>query len=85
MTNDFAEYEQILETHNPGDIAFIKSILLSENIEHFIQGESVAPYLLNALPMRLMVNKDHVKKTKEILKDLKLTYSYSLSEDRKNG
>ena len=80
MKNKFAEYEQILETHNPGDIAFIKSILLSENIAHFIQGESVAPYLLNALPMRLMVSKDHVEKAKEILKDLKLTFSYSLDK-----
>ena len=78
MKNYFSQYKQIVETHNPGDIAFIKSILLAEDIEHLIQGESVAPYLLNALPMRLLVRKDKAEKAKELLKDLKLTFSYSL-------
>ncbi len=77
MKKDFTEYELILETHNAGDRVFIKSILDAENIVYFIQGENVAPYLLNALPMRVMVRKDHVQKAKEILKDIKLSYSYN--------
>jgi hypothetical protein len=83
MKNDFEEYELILETHNPGDIAFIKSILIAEYIDFYIQGENVAPYLFNALPMRLLVKKDNAEKAKEILKDIKLTYTYSVDNNDK--
>jgi hypothetical protein len=76
MKNEFIEYVPILETHNAGDRVFLKSILDAEGITYFIQGEYVAPYLFNALPMRLMVKKDQADKAKEILKDIKLSYSY---------
>ncbi len=85
MKSDFGEYTLILETHNPGDIAFIKSILLAENVEHYIQGESVAPYLFNALPMRVLVRKDQAEKAKEVLKEIKLSYSYSFGETKKSS
>ena len=76
MKNKFVEYVPILETHNAGDQAFLKSILDAEGITYFIQGEYVAPYIFNALPMRLMVRKDQAQHVKEILRDIKLTYSY---------
>jgi len=78
MEKDFTEYVSVLETHNAGDRVFIKSIFDAEGIVYFIQGENVAPYLFNALPMRVMVRKDQVEKAKDILKDIKLSYSYSL-------
>ena len=81
MKNDYIEYVSILETHNVGDCVFIKSIFDAEGIVYFIQGENVAPYLFNALPMRVMVKKDQVENAKNILKDIKLSYSYNL---RKN-
>ncbi len=80
MENDFTDYELILETHNAGDRVFIKSILDAEGIIYFIQGEYVAPYLFNALPMRVMVRKDQAEIAKDILKDIKLSYSYNLRE-----
>lgn len=76
MKNEFIEYVPILETHNAGDRVFLKSILDAEGITYFIQGEYVAPYVFNALPMRLMVKKDQAEKAREILKDIKLSYSY---------
>jgi hypothetical protein len=76
MKNEFIEYVSILETHNAGDRVFLKSILDAEGITYFIQGEYVAPYVFNALPMRLMVKKDQANKAREILKDIKLSYSY---------
>ena len=89
MENDFTEYELILETHNAGDRVFIKSIFDAEGVIYFIQGENVAPYLFNALPMRVMVKKDQVEKAKNILKDIKLSYSYnfggSIEETSNNG
>ena len=76
MKNVFVEYVPILETHNAGDRVFIKSILDAEGIVYFIQGEHIAPYLFNALPMRVMVKKDQVDEAREIVKDIELSYSY---------
>ncbi len=76
MKNDFIEYELILETHNAGDQAFIKSLLDSERITYFFQGEYVAPYLFHALPMRLMVKKDDAARARDILKDLEISSAY---------
>ena len=71
-----SEFVPILETHNAGDRVFIRSILDAEGIVYFIQGETVAPYLFNALPMRVMVKRDQVDKARAILKDIELSYSY---------
>ena len=76
MKDEFIEYELVLETQNAGDQAFIKSILDSEGITYFIQGEYVAPYLYHAVPMRLMVKKDEAAKAREILKDIELSSAY---------
>ena len=76
MKNEFIEYVPILETHNAGDRAFLKSLLDAEGITYFIQGETVAPYVFNALPMTLMVKREQAEKAREILKDIKLSYSY---------
>ncbi|MBT8333076.1 MAG: DUF2007 domain-containing protein [Deltaproteobacteria bacterium] len=84
MENDFTEYEILLETHNAGDRVFIKSILDAEGIIYFIQNEYVAPYLFNALPMKVMVKKDQIGKAKEILKDIKLSYTYNLRDKTKD-
>lgn len=73
MENNFIEYVSILEIHNAGDRVLIKSILDAEGIIYFIQGEHVAPYLYNALPMRVMVKKDQADKAGEILKDFELS------------
>jgi hypothetical protein len=57
----------------------------AEGIVYFIQGEHVAPYLFNALPMRVMVRKDQADKAREILKDIKLSYSYGFRESSKDN
>ena len=76
MKNEFSEFVPILETHNASDRVFIKSMLDAEGITYFIQGEHVAPYLYNALPMRIMVLKDQANKARAILKGIELSYSY---------
>ena len=85
MENGFSEFVPIIETHNAGDRVFIKSILDAEGIAYFIQGEHVAPYLFNALPMRVMVRKDQADQAREILKDLELSYSYGFRDDANDG
>jgi hypothetical protein len=76
MKDEYIEYELILETHNEGDRALLKSILDAEGVKYYFQGEHVAPYLYRALPMRLMVKKDQATVAREILKDIELSFSY---------
>ena len=70
------EYQEILSTFTPSDVAIIKSLLDAEGITYFFQGETVAPYLYNVVPMRLLVEKDEVEAATEILKDLQLSLIY---------
>ena len=81
MKDGFTEFVPVMETHNAGDRVFIKSMLDAEEIVYFIQGEHVAPYLFNALPMRVMVMKDQAGRAKEILKDIDLSYTYNFRDD----
>lgn len=76
MKENSIEYKLILETNNAGDMAFIKSILDSEGITYFIQGEYAAPFMYYAVPMRLMVKKDEAANVREILKDIELSSAY---------
>jgi len=74
--NNFIDYELIFEIHNAGDQAYLKSILDSEKITYFIQGEHVAPFVFHSVPMRLMVKKDQAATARELLKDFKLSSAY---------
>ena len=76
----FTDYKKVLETFNPGDIVIIKSILDAEGITYFFQGENFV-YWAYPTPARLMVKKEEVEKAKEILKDLKLTFSSMSSQE----
>jgi hypothetical protein len=71
------DFELILEIHNAGDQSFLKSLLDSEGIVYYIQGEHVAPYLYHALPMRLMVRSDQAVAARELLKDFALSSAYA--------
>jgi len=77
MKEDFIEYVVILETHNEGDRAIIESILSAEGIDYLVQGRHVAPYIYHALPMRIMVKREQAERAREVLKDLRLSFTYS--------
>ena len=77
---EYVEYEEVLSTNNPGDVALLKSILDAEGITYYLQGEYVAPYVYHAIPIRLMVRKDQIEKAIEILKDLDLTFTFGSSK-----
>ena len=70
------EFEDILATNNPGDVAIIKSILDGEGITYLIQGEHVAPFVGFAIPLRLLVRKDQVEKVVDMLKDFDLSFTF---------
>ena len=81
---EFVEYAEVLITFNPGDIAVIKSLLDSEGITYYFHGEFFNYVRPLADPARLMVRKDQVYEAKEILKDLKITYTVSF-DDKGSG
>lgn len=70
---EFIDYKVVLTTFKPGDIAMIKSLLDSEGITYFFQGENFTYLDPLVVPARLMVKKDEVEKAKEILKDFKFS------------
>jgi Putative prokaryotic signal transducing protein len=70
------DFELVLEIHNAGDRAFLRSILDAEGIDYFIQGETVAPYIFNSVPMRLMVRKDQVENARELLENFVQSQAY---------
>ncbi len=71
---EFIDYEEVLATYNPADIAILKSILESEGITYFFKGEHFTYMRPLADPARLMVRKDQIKDVKNLLSDLKLSF-----------
>jgi hypothetical protein len=77
-------FKEILFSFNPGDIAFIKSVLDAEGITYYFHGEHFNSMRPLALPARLMVIDNHVERAKDILKDAKLSImAINTSDDSK--
>lgn len=70
---EFVEFEEVLRTYNPADLAFVKSLLEGEGIAHFFQEESFNQ-IPSVVPARLLVRKDQVGLVREILRDTQLTF-----------
>lgn len=67
-------FVNLLETDSPTDIALVRSLLDSGDIEYYVEGEimkTVQPY---AQPAILYVAEEDVERAREILKDCKLNY-----------
>lgn len=71
---EFIEYEEVLRTYNPADIAFVKSLLEGENIMYFFQGEFFNQMEPPVIPVRLLVRKDQAAFAKEILQGTQLAF-----------
>jgi len=74
LAPEFIEFEEVMATYNPADIAFLKSILDSDEIDYFFKGEHFSYMRPLADPVRLMVRKEQADLIRELLKDLKLSY-----------
>ena len=66
LTN-FVDYEEVLSTYNPADIAFLKSLLEGEGIQHFFKGEHFMYVRPMADPARLMIRKDQVEDALQLI------------------
>ena len=74
-TPTYVAYEQILGTHNPADIALIKSLLEAEGLTYYFHGEHFIYMRPMADPARLMVRADQAETARELLSGLDLSYT----------
>lgn len=70
---EFIEYDALLDTYNPADIAIIKSLLESERVTYYFRGDHLTLRPIGD-PARLMVDRRQVARARDLLKDLKLSY-----------
>ena len=68
------EFVEILSTYNQADIAFIKSVLDNERVEYFFVGENFSQIGQLIQPATLLVRKEHAERTRDVLKNLKVTF-----------
>ena len=59
-----------MTSFNQGEIALAKSLLESNNIQCFVQGESFNSLLTTPIPVSIKVPEDYVGQAKEVLKEL---------------
>lgn len=71
---EYVEYEEILRTFNPADVAVIKSILDGADITYFFKGENFLLVRPLVEPAALMVCADQAPRARELLEDLKPRY-----------
>jgi hypothetical protein len=71
---EFIEYEEILSTFNPADVALIKSLLDGENVTYYFHGEHFMHIRPLVEPARLMVDKRDVETARDLLKDLDISF-----------
>lgn len=81
----FVDYQEVLATFNPADIAFLKSLLDSEGIQYFFKGEQFMYIRPFADPARLMIRIDQVQEVLELIKDVKLSFTGASLDPVKNG
>ncbi len=74
---EYTDFEEILSTFNVGHLSIAESILVSEDINYYVQNEFFNCAQPLAQPFRLMVRKDQVARAKEVVKDLKFSYGIS--------
>lgn len=83
---EFVDYKEVLGTYNPGDVAFLKSLLESKGIQYFFKGENFMNVRPLADPARLMVRSDQVDEALEILKGVELSVTgINLDNEKKNN
>ena len=75
--NNSQEFKEIYKTFNPADIAFIRSLLESNDVVYYVNNEnsSMVGGITFAEPMRIMVESEQFESAQELLKDFKGNYS----------
>ena len=63
---EYVDFEEIMTSSDPGEIAIIKSILDDHQISYLVQGEHFSSF---GIPARIMVPKDNVNDSINLLQD----------------
>jgi len=66
----YVEMTEVFSTYNPGDIAFIKSVLDGEDLHYYFQGESSAMLVAAGAYARLLVRVDQAERVRDILREI---------------
>lgn len=69
------EWVEVLDTYNPGDVAVLKSLLDSENITYYFQGEIFSSLAPLSQPARLMVDQQELETVNDLIKGLDLDFN----------
>ncbi len=78
------DFKKLIETFNQGDVSFIKSLLNSENIHYFAQGENFNLVRPMVVPVRFMVREDQFEKARELISELNINFA-AISTSKNNG
>ncbi|OYV88243.1 MAG: hypothetical protein B7Z63_00945 [Ignavibacteriae bacterium 37-53-5] len=73
----------ILQTHDQSDVLSIRMALDSEEIEYFLQGETLSGFRRSD-PVVLLVRQDDVERVRTLLAGIKLNYSNQTFNPKKN-
>ena len=63
-------FETVMTSFNQGEIALAKSLLESNNIQCFVQGESFNSLFRTSIPVSIKVPGEYSNQAKEVLKEL---------------
>ena len=63
-------FETVMTSFNQGEIALAKSLLESNNIQCFVQGESFNSLFRTSIPVSIKVPEEYSNQAKEVLKEL---------------
>ena len=71
---EYREFEELLQTYNPVDVALIRSMLDGSGIDYYFNGEFFNNFEQMVLPARLCVRKDQAADARELLKDFEVRF-----------
>lgn len=69
----FIDYQEVLATYNPADVAFIKSLLEGAGIQYYFKGENFMYVRPLGDPVRLMIRTDQVEEAAALLENVELS------------
>ncbi len=68
--NDYAEYSDLLESMDTAFVSFIRSVLESEGIDHYVLGEHASNVFALSVQQIVRVRSDQIQRAREILDDI---------------
>jgi hypothetical protein len=82
---EYREFQEILSTFNPIDVALIRSMLDGTGIEYYFNGEFFNNIEQMVQPARLRVRKDQAAEACEVLKDFSVKFMVPSRPDETPG